>query len=45
MVLELGEFSCLPFRSLGGLHGLAVAAGVDGGGEGGYGCKSRGAGT
>jgi len=45
MVLELGEFGCSPFRGLGSFHGLAVAAGVYGGGEGGYRHMAGGAGA
>ena len=36
-VLKLGELGGSPLFGFGGLHGLTVAAWVDGGGEGGYG--------
>jgi len=45
MILEFSEFGRLLLRGLGGLHGLAVAAGVYGGGEGGYGYMARSAGA
>jgi len=45
MVLKLGELGGSPLFGFGGLHGLAVAAWVDGGSEGGYGHMAGSAGA